>query len=150
MNPADGSHFRPSSDEAPRGRLPWRLILLLGAVALLRPLMHITGVSGGGDVLPKGLFAVGATVVISAVWIGVVLLARVSRPFLTLVLAGLVYAVLSMVLSAVLSPVLGGELQGPFAQPIAIPMVLIVNAIWGAVVGGIAAGLRAALVSRHR
>ncbi|GAA1184485.1 hypothetical protein GCM10009674_23970 [Nesterenkonia xinjiangensis] len=111
--------------------------------------MHITGVSGG-DGLPKGLFAVGATVVISAVWIGVVLLARVSRPFLTLVLAGLAYAVLSMVLSAVLSPVLGGELQGPFAQPIAIPMVLIVNAIWGAVVGGIAAGLRAALVARHR
>lgn len=125
---------------APQARtpLPWTLIVLLGAFALVRPLMHITGVTAENGGIQAGVAAIGATVVISAVWIGVVVIAKVQRPFLTLVLAGLTYAVLSMMLSAVLSPILSGELQGPFANPIAVPSVLIVNAIWGAIAGGIA------------
>lgn len=133
-----------------RPTLQWRLILLLGAFALIRPLMHITGITPEDGGIAKGLLAIGATAVISAVWILAVLMARVERPFLTLVLAGVTYAVLSMILSAVLSPILEGELQGPFAHPIAIPSVLIVNAIWGAVTGGIALGLRSALRGLNR
>lgn len=138
------------SDRQPKPQLPWTLIILLGAFALIRPLMHITGVTPEDGGVLKGLLAIGATGVISIVWIAAVVLARVRRPFLTLVLAGVTYAVLSMILSAVLSPILQGELQGPFAHPIAIPSVLIVNAIWGAATGGIALGIRTALDSVNR
>ncbi|WP_460688387.1 hypothetical protein [Nesterenkonia suensis] len=150
MNTTEEPYVRrvPGADST--ARVSWRLILLLGAVALIRPLMHITGVTGEEGGLMKGLLAIGATVVISAVWIAVVVIARAPRPFLTLVLAGLTYAVLSMGLSAVLSPILTGELQGPFAHPIAIPTVLLVNALWGAVTGGIALGVRAMLATRHQ
>lgn len=130
----------PSAERSGRGLrgLPWTLILLLGAVALIRPVLRITGLAGEQGVLDPGVAAIGATLVISAVWVAAVVVSEVERPFLTLVAAGLAYAVLSMVLSAVLSPILHGELQGPFAHPIAVAGVLIVNAIWGAVTGGIA------------
>ncbi|NDK32671.1 hypothetical protein [Nesterenkonia haasae] len=150
MNKAYDSPVHSSSTAQPRAPLPWKLILLLGSIALIRPLMHITGITDDAGGIQKGMLAIGATVVISAVWITVVVLAKVQRPFLTLVLAGLAYAVLSMVLSAVLSPILEGELQGPFAHPIAIPTVLLVNAVWGAVTGGIALGTRALLSTSNR
>lgn len=145
------SFSAPSTSSTPgaadRPPLPWLLILGLGAVALVRPLLHITGLSSAPGVA-AGAVAVSATLVISVIWIAVVVLARVQRPLLTLVLAGLTYAVLSMLLSAVLSPLLDGELQGPFAHPIAIPAVLIVNLIWGAITGAVAAGLRRVIDQR--
>src|SRR5690625_1089084 len=134
-----------SAQPGRRAPLRWSLIILLGAVALIRALLHITGITAEDGGVPAGVAAVGATLVISIVWILTVLLTRTERPFLTLVLAALVYAVLSMVLSAPLSLIIDGELQGPFAQPIAIPAVLITNAVWGAITGGIAWLISAAL-----
>lgn len=140
-----GSPFRRSGFEqhpAPVGRqsLRWFLILLLAAVALIRPLMHLTGVIG--DLVPSGPITVlVVTIGITAVWIAAVLSARVTKPFLTLVCAGFTYAVLSTILTSILSPILVGELQGPLANPFAIPSILITNACWGAIAGGIAAGL---------
>lgn len=124
-----------------RTSLNWPLILGLGAFALIRPITRVVvsqlGIETSGPWLPV-LFTVG----ISAVWIGVVGLGRSARPVLTLVLAGVVYAVLAMLLSAVLSVALGGELEGPLANPIAILPMLGTNALWGLVAGGLALALR--------
>lgn len=125
-------------------RIAWGLVTGLGAVALLRPLLRITGVVGDDGVLPSQVGALGATALITVVWVLVVGLSRVPRPFLTLVLAGLAYAILSTLLSGVLSPLLDGRLEGPLANPIAIPMMLASNAVWGAVAGALALALRAA------
>lgn len=123
-------------------QLDWRLAAGLGALALVRPVMSITGLL---DILGKPLAPILVTVAISLVWIAVVGFSRVSRPILTLVLAGLAYGVFSIVLSAVLSPILTGELQGPLTNPFAVISVLLTNVIWGA-----ATGVLAALVQRLR
>ncbi|MEV4730443.1 hypothetical protein [Saccharopolyspora sp. NPDC049426] len=118
-------------------RVSWPLIVLLGAFALVRPVLNVTG---GMDVLGRPVGPVLVTVVISAVWLAVVVWRRSERPVLTLTCAGLVYGVLAVVLSAVLSPIVDGELAGPLATPggIGVVMVLLVNAVWGAAVGLVA------------
>ncbi len=107
----------------------------LAALALIRPLASIVGVS---DALGKPATPVVLTAVITVVWVLVVGLSRIRRPVATLVAAGVVYAVVSIVLSAVLSPVIDGELNGPLANPIAVIAVFLVNVVWGFVAGGMA------------
>lgn len=123
--------------------LRWRLVLGLGAFALIRPVLHMTGAM---DALGMPLAPILATVGISVVWIAVVVGARIAQPLLTLVFVGLTYGVLSILLSAVLSPVLTGELQGPLATGygFAVIPVLSVNAVWGAVAGVIASAFAGA------
>lgn len=123
----------------PRG-VPWSLVLALGALALVRPLMSATGVS---EAIGSPWSQLGTTVVITVAWIVAVVVARVPRPFLTLVLTGLTYGVLAILLSAVLSPFLTGELQGPITNPFAMVSVLLTNTLWGAVAGGLALAVRA-------
>lgn len=154
---ADMKHTYPHSPDqgapaspSPAGgrRLRWTLILLLGAVALIRPLLHITGVIGG--LVPPGpLPVLVVTAAITGLWVTAVLLAGVERPFATLLLAALSYGLMSIILSAALSPILVGELQGPLANPIAIVPMLITNALWGAIAGGIALCLRWVVVVRR-
>lgn len=115
------------------------LIIGLAVLALVRPLFSIIGLS---DTLGKPATPIVLTVVISVLWILIVGLSRVRNPLLTLVFAGLAYAVLSILLSAVLSPILHGELQGPLTNPFAIVYVLATNAVWGLITGALALGLQ--------
>ncbi|MGO1768496.1 MAG: hypothetical protein ACTHZX_00970 [Microbacterium sp.] len=116
--------------------LHWPLILGLDALALIRPLTRIAedqlGVDGAAAI------PIALTVIISAIWVAVVGLSRTAQPVLTLLFAGLAYAVFSIILSGVLSPILVGELQGPLANPIALAPMLLTNAIWGVAAGGLA------------
>lgn len=112
----------------------WPLVIALGAFALVRPVMNIFGVMD--DVKPVGPLVV--TLVISVAWISVVVIIRDPRPLLTLVLAGLAYAVLAIALSGIVSPIKDGHLEGPLANPIAIVPVLCVNALWGLITGLVA------------
>ncbi|OQS13045.1 hypothetical protein B0T36_21770 [Nocardia donostiensis] len=116
-------------------RLNWPLVLGLAALALVRPLFSIAGLS---EALGKPVTPLILTVAITSVWVLVVGFSRVREPVITLIAAGLTYAVAVIVLSAVLSPILTGELQGPLAMPLAIIPLLITNAIWGLVAGGLA------------
>jgi hypothetical protein len=118
-------------------QLRWPLILGLGAFALLRPLLSMSGLM---DTLGKPQTPLLATLVVSVVWIAVVALLDVARPLLTLVFAGLAYGLFTIVLSSIMSPFLTGQVQGPLATPfgVGIVAVLIVNAIWGAVAGTLA------------
>lgn len=120
-------------------RLSWPLVLGLGALALVRPLMSITGLM---DIVGKPLGPWLITALISLAWVVIVLMARVRAPFLTLVLAGLSYGIFAILLSTILSPILTGRLQGPILHPIALVMVLLTNVLWGAAVGMVALLMR--------
>jgi hypothetical protein len=138
--------YEPRSTD-PFSDIPWSLVLGLGALALLRPLLSITGVTEKLGWSP--FLQLGTTVLITVAWVAAVVVARVPRPLLTLVYTGLAYAVFSTVLSAVLSPIMLGELQGPVTNPFALVAVLAVNALWGLVAGAIALAVRSALGSRR-
>ena len=116
------------------------LILGLGLLALVRPLASIVVEQSGHDLgaAPRLLL----TAAITLVWVAVVGLGRAPRPLLTLVLAGLVYAVAAIVLSGILSPLLLGHPSGPLAQPLAIVPMLLANALWGLIAGLLALGVR--------
>lgn len=125
---------------AARPGVKWQLAVGLGAIALLRPLARMTGID---QAVPSGPWLL--MVLISLVWIGVVGLGRVTRPILTLTLAGLAYGLFIIPLSAVVSTVLTGDVQGPMVVPIAVIPILIMNGLWGFL-----SGLLAAAVQRLR
>jgi hypothetical protein len=111
----------------------------MGALALIRPFMSITGLMEG---LGRPFGSIFMTVLISVAWLAIVVLARVREPIFTLIFTGLVYGAFAIVISAILSPILTGELAGPITNPFAIVSVLITNAIWGLIVGVIALGIQ--------
>ncbi|MCQ8193747.1 hypothetical protein [Streptomyces rugosispiralis] len=120
-------------------RLNRPLVALLTAVALVRPLFSVTGLS---EALGKPLTPLLLTAFISLTWILAVGLSRVREPLLTPVAAGVAYALAALVLSGILSPLLEGDLRGPLAHPPAILPLFLVNGVWGAVCGVCALGVR--------
>lgn len=120
--------------------LNWSLICGLGSLALIRPLASIVETQMGSDTGP--VLPLGLTLLVTAAWVAIVGLSREPRPLLTLVLAGVAYAVFAALLSGILSRILTGELQGPFAMPLAIIPMLLVNALWGLVAGALALAVR--------
>lgn len=127
-------------------QLHWPLIVGMGALALTRPFMNMTDMM---DVLGRPLGPVLMTVLISAAWLAIVVLARVRQPLLTLIFTGLSYGLFALVIGAILSPILTGELSGPLANsfilPSAVVSILLTNALWGSVVGIIAWGTQRAV-----
>ncbi|MEE2054538.1 hypothetical protein [Nocardiopsis tropica] len=132
----------------PFSGVPWSLVLGLGALALIRPLLGVTGVAEAIDWRPY--LPLGMTVVITVAWVAAVVVARVPRPLLTLVYAGLAHAVFSTVLGAVLSPIVRGGPRGPLTDPLALVSALAANALWGLLAGAVAVAVRAALEDRRR
>lgn len=121
--------------------LHWPLIIGLGALALVRPLASIVGLT---DTLGQPGTSLTLTALITAAWVLVVGCSRVQRPVATLVCASLVYAVLAAVISAVLSPIVDGQLQGPLTNPFALVGLLVTNAVWGFVAGVLALAVQRA------
>ncbi|CAH1201894.1 hypothetical protein [Paenibacillus sp. JJ-223] len=111
------------------------LILGLGAIALIRPIMKITGVM---DLIGQSFGSILMTLFISLTWLIIVLIRKVSAPVTILIGAGVCYAFFAILLSGILSPVLDGKLQGPLTNPLTIASVFATNAIWGFIIGGIA------------
>lgn len=62
--------------------LPWGLVLGLAALALVRPVLRMSGVADG---VSTAVVALGATTLITVVWVLVVGLSRTPEPVLTLV-----------------------------------------------------------------
>ncbi|WP_222123635.1 hypothetical protein [Cellulosimicrobium sp. TH-20] len=149
MNPTPGpaphrpvppGPLRPTLGETVRS-LSWPLVLGLGALALVRPLLSVTGLD---DAIGRPAAPLLATLVLTILWVGAIVVARPAHPLATGVAVGLAYGVLALILSALLSPILTGELQGPVAHPVAIVPMLLTNAAWGAFAGAMALGLLAA------
>ena len=124
-------------------QLHWPLIVGMGALALIRPFMNITGLM---ESLGRPFGPIFLTVVISVVWLAIVVLAKVPKPLLTLVFTGISYGVFAIIISAILSPILTGELAGPFARPLILPFavvsILVTNALWGLIVGLVAQAIQ--------
>jgi len=112
------------------------LILVLGAIALIRPLSKITGIIDIFGNRARGSLLM--TLIVSAIWIFIVVKNKFENPVSTLVYAGLSYGVFSIILSGILFPILTGRLQGPLVFPPAIFIILILNIIWGFITGVIA------------
>lgn len=111
------------------------LIIGLGALALIRPLMKMTGVM---DLIGQQFGSILMTVLISLAWLVIVWAKRVTHPVAILVGAGLSYALFAILLSGIASPIIDGKLQGPLTNPLALVSVFVTNAIWGFLVGIIA------------
>lgn len=120
-------------------QLHWPLIVGMGALALIRPFMNMTGLM---DVLGRPFGPIMMTVLISVAWLAIVVVGRVRAPVRTLVFTGAVYGMFAIAISAILSPILTGQLSGPITNPFAIVSVLITNAIWGLAVGLVAWALQ--------
>ncbi len=120
-------------------QLNWPLIVVLGIVALARPLARIVFAESS---LPTPVIALGMTGIVTLVWALGLGLSRSPNPLLGGVFTGLVYAVGAILLSAVLSSALHGRLEGPVADPIAIVPMLLINAVWGAFAGALALVIR--------
>lgn len=116
----------------------WLFILGLAALALIRPIMSMLGLS---QAIGQPFASIAITLLISLVWLAVAVRARFSRPIVTLMLTGLVYGVFAILISAVLSPILTGQLQGPATNVFAFVSVLLTNAVWGLIVGVIASAV---------
>lgn len=122
--------------------MDWLLIGGLGCLALLHPLLNLTGLI---DVLGRPLGPWLVTAVISAVWIVTVVLGHVRRPLMTLMFTGLAAGVVVLVAIALVGPAFRGGSGGLLATPIVVVAVLATNTLWGTLAGLVAAGLRRGL-----
>lgn len=112
--------------------LPWKLIVPLGALGLVRT---IPGIIGSEDPLWVSILVILLLPVVTAIWVGVVVRQGVPHPFATLVCTGAMYAVWAMFLNV--------AIQGNFSKLplVGIVAILVVNLIWGAIAGLIAVGI---------
>ena len=127
-------------------QLHWPLIIGMGALALIRPFLNMTGLM---EYLGRPLGPLLITLLISLAWLAIVVLNRVQSPLRTLVWTGITYGVFALLLSALLSPLLDGHYSGPLRNPIAVVSVLLTNAIWGGLVGLVALGVSKATGAAH-
>jgi hypothetical protein len=116
---------------------------LLGAVALVRPLLSI---AGAYDYLGGAAGRVVVTILIAAVWIGAVVILRDPRPLLTLAAAGAAYGLFTIFLQQVMWNLVLGEVlvEAPDSTPILViswVAILVTNMIYGAILGLVATGL---------
>jgi hypothetical protein len=125
-------------------QLHWPLIIGMGALALVRPFLSITGWMDG---LGRPFGPIFVTALISVAWLVIVVIAKIRDPLLTLACTGLAYGVFAIALSAILSPLLTGALAGPLAHPLAVIPVLVTNLLWGGIIGSIAWGIQRVLPS---
>lgn len=114
-------------------RLPWKLVVVLGAAALMRPVVKIFGDVFGYEVSAAG--AISLTLVIAAAWVYAVVSLKVERPVAVLAASGATYAVLSVLLAVVLQV----AVPGLGSQQVNIA-VLLTAGLFGSLVGNIIYG----------
>lgn len=117
----------------PPRRVSWPLVTGLGSLALLWPLTELTGVAGAVGRPAAVLLNV---VFVAAVWVGCVGVGRVSRPVLTLTLAGTTYGLVLTVVGSVLE--LHPEGRGLAHALVAAAVEMVRCTVLGALAGGLA------------
>ena len=121
-----------------------RLALLLGLVALARPVLSVIGAYDAGP-LAEPVGPLVMTALSSLAWIAAAVWLKVRQPVLTLAGAGIAYAVFAIVLNWSLQPFLASAERIPLPGYLAMPLV---NAAYGAVLGLIALGLQRLIARR--
>lgn len=120
----------------------WSLIVGLGCLALVHPLLNITGFMNTLG-RPAGPWLV--TALISTIWVATVVLSRVREPLATLALTGLTAGLAVLAVSALLTPTFTAWPGGLLVNPIAVVGVLAINTLWGILAGMVAGILQWAL-----
>jgi hypothetical protein len=108
----------------------WPLVLGLGSLALLSPLVELTGLA---DAIGQPATVLMLLAVVALVWIGCVGLARVPRPVIILTLSGAVYGALTAVLGVAFGT--GREGLGGDAAVIAVLFELGWSIVLGCLAG---------------
>ncbi len=131
--------------------LRWGLVTALAAVGLIRPLLSIAGAYE--EFLGGAVGRAVVTILIAALWVGVVVIRRVPNPLLTLVVVGGMYGVFAILLQQIIwNFFLGGAPEGaPSSAPILVISwisIIATNTIWGALLVLVAVGLRRLLPRR--
>jgi hypothetical protein len=130
----------PQPTNARQARSPnWLVALGLASLALLWPLVELTGVS---DVLGRPATPLLILAAVFGTWVAVVGLGRVPQPVLTLTVTGLTYGVLVILLGVVFGD--RGEVNG---------VILVIAGVFElgqATVFGAIAGLLASAVQNLR
>lgn len=114
-------------------------ILGLGALALVRPIMKMTGIM---DLIGQ---AFGKDSDDGSHLFGLAHARSIQKNGLShchSCFAGLSYALFAIIISGIASPLIDGTLQGPLTNPLAMISVFAINAVWGLIVGVIANVLR--------
>jgi hypothetical protein len=101
--------------EPPPDGVNWPFVLGLGALAVLEPLAHLTGLR---DALGPAVTTLLVPALVALLWIGWVGFFRVPRPVLTLTLAGTVSGAVLVLLVPVLG--VGPEVDGGTAVLVAV------------------------------
>jgi hypothetical protein len=126
--------------------VPWTALVGLALLGLPRVLLHDLNVIQEGDLANLLL-----VVVPPAVWIVVVLSARVPKPFLTLIVVGAIYGVFLAVGHQLLwdhalgkEPSLGGNLEGqlsPAVEELVIRIFAFISSLFTGLLVGAVTGL---------
>lgn len=119
--------------------LPWKLIVPLGALGLVRT---IPGIIGSEDPLWVSILVILLLPTVTAIWIGVAIFRRVPHPFVTLVCTGGMYGVWAIILNVAIQGNFSKLSHGPVGVLGGIVAILVINLIWGAIAGLIAVGIR--------
>src|SRR5690606_1277264 len=124
------------------------LIIGLGLLALIRPIMKMTGLI---DIFgSEQIGSIAMTILISLTWLLIVVKQKVEKPITVLIFSGISYAIFAIILSGILSPILDGQLQGPLTNPFAFISVIVTNIIWGLLIGLIASRVMGSRVMGSR
>lgn len=120
-------------------QLPWKIVVLLGLIALVRPALKTVGSFAGFEVTPTVTLII--TAVTAVIWIVVAVLKRFHDPVFALAAAGAVYA-LASILSAVVIQTIFPESSDEASVQVLLTAGLIgslmFNILWGGLLGFIA------------
>jgi uncharacterized membrane protein len=117
--------------------LPWKLIVPLGALGLVRT---IPGIIGSED--PLWVSNLVLLPIVTAIWVGIVVLRHVPHPFVTLVCTGGMYGVWAIALNVAIQGNFSKFSHGQVGILGGVVALLVVNLIWGAIACLIVVGIR--------
>lgn len=116
--------------------LPWKLILILALLLMIRPVLSILGVFDRlGSWAPPVV-----TILVDISWLVIAVKQRLKRPVLTLAMAGVAYGVISTLLAIVIQSFQPSP-EAPSIAILATGVLLanvLINGVWGAALGFLA------------
>lgn len=130
----------PSSELAPWRQVAWRTAVILGLIAVVKPMVCAVARATHTDLSARVPLTI--TLGISLVWIVVVAVRRRTPAVPTLVAAGMVQAFASAVLALGTTWAFDGMPGGSLVHPTQLLVELGVGALWGLVCGAVALALQ--------
>lgn len=117
--------------------IPWKVVIVLALLLLLRPVLSILGLSDRlGSWAPSAV-----TVIVDIIWLVTAIKLQLKQPILTLAMAGLLYGVLSTLLAISIQVAAQGGVEMASFVVLAVGVLaanVFINGVWGALLGFLA------------